>query len=184
MLQALKQKLLAQTTQGGSNVALTVFCSINYVVYNWARLGLFTGSRISEYGQAKVQKGQWFATIPKTHNANQWAEWSITFIAANFFNDIKMIKIQHGNCLTPTKAINIHEVRVWFRFDKNTTNFSIRKYRQVLTAPFDPVDPAINIVKQPIILAIPPNKTSWTTQPSQKQTDSISPSMYSGLPHL
>jgi len=40
--------------------AATSFFSREYCVYDWMRLGLFTGSRVSEYGQNKLRCGERF----------------------------------------------------------------------------------------------------------------------------
>ena len=150
------QNLLHQKTTSHPSSNIIIFVSIQYVVYDWTRLGLFTGSRISEYGQAKVPKGKQFATIPKTKNAHKWAGWPIAFIISDFtFYDKNMIQMEHKACLSTKTSESIQEVHIRFRYDKSTTNFSIRKYRRIPTAPFDPVRPAINIIKRAIILAIP-----------------------------
>lgn len=127
MYQALKAQLQQQALTA---YATLLFCSIKYVVYNWTKLGLFTGSCISKYGQAKVQKGQQFATILRSPNAHKWAGWPIAFIAGNFtFYGKILINIPQEHCMTIEKAHLINEVHIWFCFDKSTTHFSIRKYR-------------------------------------------------------
>ena len=159
MFNALKQQLRSHSLTTATHQAVPLFCSLKYAVYDWTRLGLFTGSRISEYGQAKVQKGQRFATIPHTKNAHQWAGWPIAFIASDFtFYDRNLIKINHDHCLSPSQALIIYEVHIRFRYDKSTTNFSVRKYRRISTAPFDPVRSAINIIKRALIIQIPKNE--------------------------
>ena len=61
-------KLLQATTQT-TNVTV-VFCSMQYAVYDWTHIGVFTGSRISEYDQSKIPKGKRFATILATKDAS------------------------------------------------------------------------------------------------------------------
>jgi hypothetical protein len=57
------------TEKSGSAKRLPTFLSQEYACYDWTRLGLFTGSRISEYGQVKIPPGARYATVPSTHDA-------------------------------------------------------------------------------------------------------------------
>lgn len=139
--------------------AIKVFCSKEYAVYDWTRLGVFTGSRIGEYGQSKVPKGQRWATIPQTADAGVWAGMPLAFIALDFtFYDENMIQLPHSYAHCPKRSSRIHEVHIRFRFDKSVTNFSIRKYRRQPSAPFDAIGPVINIFRRAFILGIPPTE--------------------------
>lgn len=149
--------VLRQRSQ--SENPLHVFCSKTYVVYDWSRLGVFTGSRIAEYGQSKIPKGQRFATVPKTTDAGQWAGLPIAFIASDFtFYNAAMIQQPQSHTQEPKKALLINEVHLRFRFDMSLTNFSIRKYRRQAGAPFDAVQPIINIFRRAYVLRIPPDE--------------------------
>jgi hypothetical protein len=70
MFDALKRHL---TEKSGSAKRLPAFLSQEYACYDWTRLGLFTGSRISEYKQAKIAPGARYATVPSTQDAGIWA---------------------------------------------------------------------------------------------------------------
>ena len=136
-----------------------VFCSIVYAVYDWTRLGVFTGSRISEYGQSKIPKGQRFATIPNNKEAGDWKGWPLAFVDSDFeFFDVAMIRLPNSTCLDSKQASRLTEVHIRFRFDKSATNFTIRKYRRIIGAPFDPVQVCINIMRRAAILRIPANE--------------------------
>jgi hypothetical protein len=49
------------------------FLSLPYVVYDWLRLGVFTGSRLSEYAQSNLGARQRFQVIPLNSDAGCWA---------------------------------------------------------------------------------------------------------------
>ena len=56
---------------------LATFLAIEYTVYDFERLTWFTGSRIAEYGQSKVKKGNasrasLIQTIPVVVKASRW----------------------------------------------------------------------------------------------------------------
>ena len=67
-----------------------------------------------------------------------------------------MIRCQSSACLDRKQASQIAEVHIRFRFDKSATNFTIRKYRQLPNASFEPVQICINIIRRANILQIPP----------------------------
>jgi hypothetical protein len=83
MIDALRACLLLESTK--TSIA-QVFLISEYAVYDWLRLGLFTGSRISEYGQTSSGKssGSRFARIPNSSDAGIWANQPLAFIEADF----------------------------------------------------------------------------------------------------
>jgi hypothetical protein len=94
MFGALKRHL---TEKSGSAKHLPTFLLQEYACYDWTQLGLFTGSRISKYRQAKIPPGPPYATVPSTHDAGIWAGTSVTFIESDFtFYNSK-------NCLLPAE---------------------------------------------------------------------------------
>jgi hypothetical protein len=105
------------------------FLSKESAVFDWACLGLFTGSGVSEYAQTRLRAGTRFNTIPRTNNAGIWAGKALAFLRADFTfysidNElIPLAKLAafHRQGLT----VSIH---IRFRFDKSPTNFSIRKF--------------------------------------------------------
>ena len=99
--------------------------------YDWCRFGLFTGSRLGEYGQSKPPKNapeDWFATAP--NNKDVPAEWRgkpLAFIEEDFtFYTSKKISLSKEAILAdPTRAAIL---RVRYRYDKSNNNFEFRFY--------------------------------------------------------
>lgn len=56
------------------------FLEVESAILNWTILGLFTGSRIAEYGQGKKRKHEPFSMVPRFELAGQWAGTLITFM--------------------------------------------------------------------------------------------------------
>jgi hypothetical protein len=158
MIDALRAYLLNESR---STSILQVFLISEYAVYDWLRLGVFTGSRISEYGQSSSgkKKGSRYARIPDSIDAGKWANQPLAFIAADFvFFSAASILVDNAFCLLNTALAHIHELHLRFRFDKSKTNFTIRKYTRLIGVPFDPVVAAINIIRRAHILGIPPHE--------------------------
>lgn len=102
-----------------SQGALPTFLNITYLVYDIQRLNLFTGSRLTEYGQSKTKKGERFATIPNNSSAGPWAQMPLAFIQADFtFLDNNMNVLTELICLTKNGAVLAFELHLRFRFDK------------------------------------------------------------------
>jgi hypothetical protein len=62
---------------------LTVFIGLSYVVWDWLRLGVFTGSRVSEYAQSGLRKHHRFQVIPTNKDTGIWAGQALAFIRAD-----------------------------------------------------------------------------------------------------
>ena len=155
MIDALRAHLLEASTKSSM---VHVFLTSTYAVYDWIRLGVFTGSRISEYGQSSSSRtsSSRYARIPQTANAGTWANQSIAFIEADFvFFNTESLLVDNAFCLLNTALAHIHELHLRFRFDKSKTNFTIRKYTRLPGATFDPVVAAINIIRRAHIMSIP-----------------------------
>jgi hypothetical protein len=168
MIHSLKQ--LAKAT-AHTHGALPSFLSRDYSVYDWIRLGLFTGSRISEYGQVSwnmtaaspsrprtstASSPKRYARVPTAKSAGPWAGTSIAFIASDFtFWNHSSCSLPLATAIQPTAHRIIAEVHIRFRFDKSKHNFTIRKYKRIPTAAFDPVLAVINILRRAHIMKIP-----------------------------
>jgi len=157
MIDALRGYLLDKSQRECITV---IFLTSEYAVYDWLRLGVFTGSRVSEYGQTsaatKSASGRRFARIPNSPDAGIWANQPIAFIEPDFaFYNSKSILVDNAFCLLATALDHIWELHLRFRFDKSRTNFTIRKYTRLPGAQFDPVIAAINIIRRAHILSIP-----------------------------
>lgn len=127
-----------------------------WAVYDWQRLGIFTGSRISEYGQTKVPKGARFSTVPNTVEAGSWAGKPIAFIRDDFrFYDSGEREITGVNIFAAHANLTLEYLEVCFRFDKSKNNFTYRKYRRTGHPIFCPVDAAISILRRAHTLQVP-----------------------------
>ena len=156
MFVALKYYLAAKRD---SVTSLQTFLSKEYACYDWTRLGLFTGSRISEYGQSKIPSGQRYASVPLTPDAGIWAGTSIAFIASDFtFYDNRARLLPAATCRRSDATDRIEEVHIRYRYDKSRDNFTVRKYRRQPSAPFDPIIACVNILRRAHLLSIPPHE--------------------------
>ena len=140
-----------------------IFLTSEYAVYDWLCLGVFTGSRVSEYGQTSAatatSSGRRFARIPNSPDAGLWANQPIAFIETDFvFYSSKAIRVDNAFCLLSNALDHIWELHLRFRFDKSQSNFTIRKFTRLPDAQFDPVTAAINIIRRAHILSIPPSE--------------------------
>jgi hypothetical protein len=98
-------------------------------IFDWTRLGVFTGSRLGEYGQSKPRAGELFAAVPISPDASIWANTPLAFIrdAFTFYDALRHLLDRTDLELLSHCAIEVH---VCFRFDKSTLNFSIRKFHR------------------------------------------------------
>jgi hypothetical protein len=155
MVDALRSWLHQHSQQ--STLAIT-FLIFEYAVYDWVRLGFFTGSRNGEYCQSASHKKEHhrYACIPSSKDAGVWAGQPLAFIAADFtFYDHDHIQVDRQFCYMNTALSHIRELHLRFRFDKSKQNFTIRKYLRQPQAPFDPVIASINILRRAYLLEIP-----------------------------
>ena len=135
---------------------LGVYASLSYVVWDWMRLGVFTGSRVSEYAQSGLRKHHRFQVIPSNKDTGEWAGQPLAFIREDFqFFDARQrlvplleLHSAHGKGLVST-------VHIRFRYDKSSENFSIRKFSRTDDAILDPVDAAVSILHRADLLLVP-----------------------------
>jgi hypothetical protein len=146
----------------------TVLC-LPSAIFDWVRLGTFTGSRVSEYAQTKSKRGE-YLTVPMTKAAGLWAGSPIAFIRSDFThldNNSRILSfaelVQH-----PNRATHLH---VRFRFDKSPQNFTIRKFRRSGHEFLCPILASLSILYRASALRVPdtaplgvfrPNSTSPT----------------------
>jgi len=155
-----------------------VFLTASYAAYDWIRLGTFTGSRISEYGQTRATKdpvtGKRYACVPNSPAAGPWASQPIAFIATDFvFYSATAIRVETEFCLLNTALDHIWELHLRFRFDKSKTNFTIRKYTRLPDMNFDPVIAAINIIRRAHLLNVLPNEPLGQYRALDSSTNSM-----------
>jgi hypothetical protein len=123
-------------------------------IFDWTRLGVFTGSRLGEYGQSKPRKGELFAKVPDSADAGVWANTPLAFIRSDFtFFDASRCALTPGDLsLLHRHAVEVH---IRFRFDKSNLNFSIRKFRRTPNNFICAVKASISIFQRALRLQVP-----------------------------
>jgi hypothetical protein len=135
------------------------FLRLVHAVWDWLRLGVFTGSRVAEYAQSRLKKGQRFQCIPNTPDAGVWAGQPLAFIRADFqFFDSAHRLVAHSDVFNAHRCGTIFTVHIRFRFDKSPTNFSIRKFARSQDPILNPVDAAVSIFRRANLLRVPLNE--------------------------
>jgi hypothetical protein len=148
------------------------FFSLLHVVWDWLRLGVFTGSRVAEYAQSKLKRNQRYQVIPKTKDAGTWAGQPLAFIRADFqFFDHLNCCVIHTNVFKMYRAGQLASVHIRFRFDKSKQNHTIRKFHISRDPILNPVGAAVSIIRradmlrvpilEPVGVYSPPNSTSY-----------------------
>jgi hypothetical protein len=118
---------------------------MEYAVYDWERIVIYTGSRITEYGQtsnatsqrstSKLNDSKRYYRVPMSHAAGRWAGMPIAFIASDFtFWDEATCQLDSATCLQADAAQLISEVHVRFCFDKSKKQF----FRPQISTPKTP----------------------------------------------
>lgn len=115
-------------------------------VYDWCRLGLFSGSRLAEYGQSTVTKQQPWEPLPNNSDVpHKWRGRPIAFVAEDFtFYDAKFRQCQQ--CDVVGGAIQPAYVHIRFRYDKSKFNFIFRKFRRISGNHVCPVKASLSIL--------------------------------------
>jgi hypothetical protein len=135
---------------------LDAFLSLQHAVYDWTRLGLFTGSRVSKYAQTCLKAKGRFNTIPITLDACAWAGQAITFLRADFVFYIAQHKlIPLATLYSSYSSGSVISVHIRFRFDKSPRNFSIQKFQRTDGPILDPVAAVVSCIHQADLLQLP-----------------------------
>ena len=155
MTRAIYEALHRFLLQGGDSIAH--FVGVEYCVYDWLRLGAFTGFRPSEYAQTKVGKGQQFLAIPDNPDVPEDQRGKpIAFVAEDVtFYTRDEVLIPHAHLMVYHRKGLVHFLQLRWRFDKSTANFVLRKYAVTEDPIFNPVDAAVNIIFRSQLLQIP-----------------------------
>jgi hypothetical protein len=149
LFMALNDMLHREVCHDGS-----VFLQEKWVIFDWTRLGIFTGSRLAEYGQSKPATGALFAVDPRTAHAGDWAGSPLAFIRDGFtFYADGFITLSRARALRD--PVQLRFVFIRFRYDKSPTNFSIRKFRRVSGSFLCAVKAAMSLVHRADMLGIP-----------------------------
>ena len=91
------------------------FLSKEALVYDTACLGCFTGSRVSEYAQNSVPRGQRFNVIPRIATAGEWAGMPLAFICDDFtFYSKNLIRIPHEQAVVRFRKGDVQFLQVRF----------------------------------------------------------------------
>jgi hypothetical protein len=135
--------------------ATEAFLTVEHAVFDWTRLGLFTGSRVSEYAQTRLKAGIQYNTIPQIPDAGIWAGQPLAFIRADFtfYSDSHAI-VPLSDIVQSHRLQRIVDVHIRFRFDKSPTNFSVRKFRTTNDPILDPVAAAVSCIHRADLLDI------------------------------
>jgi hypothetical protein len=122
-------------------------------VFDWIRLGVFTGSRVSEYAQTSSKRGT-YLRVPTTTAAGIWAGTPIAFMPCDFtLLDDKLRILSFSDLVkSPGRASHLH---VRFRFDKSPQNFTIRKFRRTGHKFLCPILASISILCRASALGVP-----------------------------
>jgi hypothetical protein len=150
MFKALAKYLCAQKD------LMDTFLTKEFAVFDWTRLGLFTGSRVSEYAQTRLRAGTRFNTIPMTPDSGIWGGQALAFLLADFtFYSDKHELIPLSHLMALHRQGKIVAVHIRFHFDKSPTNFSIRKFQSTRDSILDPVAAAVSCIYRADLLCSP-----------------------------
>ena len=138
---------------------LVVYTSLSYAVWDWLRIGVFTGSRVSEYAQSGLRRNQRFQVIPLNKDTGAWAGQPLAFIREDFqLFDAKQSLVQLSMLHSSHRKGLVCTVHIRFRYDKSSDNFSIRKFSRTTYTILDPVDAAVSIIHRADLLLVPRNE--------------------------
>jgi hypothetical protein len=151
MFQWLHDNLLADPNPTGA------FLDRQFCVYDWMRLGLFTGFRISEYGQSRLMAGQRYQVIPDSADVPPlYRNTPLAFVRGDFlFFDKDSHIIDHA-LLAQRHALNqVQFLEITWRYDKSAHNFAKRRFLSNSQPIFDPVDAGVSIIHRANLLGVP-----------------------------
>ena len=122
-------------------------------IFDWTRLGAFTGSRVSEYAQTTARKGT-FTKVLDSLDAGDWRIAPIAFMDCDFtLYDAAGRRVPFGALARLGHLVS--ELHVRFRFDKSPRNFTIRKFRRSGHKYMCPILAAISIIVWALALRVP-----------------------------
>jgi hypothetical protein len=145
---------LASQLHSAAKTDPLVGLSLKATVFDWMRLGSFTGSRAGEYSQSLGSRKS-VSRIPNNPGAGDWASEPIAFIASDFtFLSSSNHILSHHDAVRHPKSVA--ELHIRFRYDKSPRNCVVRKFRRTHDRILCPVEAAISIISRAIILHVPP----------------------------
>lgn len=83
-----------------------------WAIFDWTRLGIFTGSWLAEYGQSKPTPGELFVVVPHTAHVGEWAGSPLAFIRDDFiFYAEGFIMLSHAQALRDPASVRFVFIR-------------------------------------------------------------------------
>jgi len=128
--------------------------SLFAAVFDWVRLGLFTGSRGNEYCQTVARRHE-VTRVPLDAAAGEHAGEPIAFIMTDF-----RFLTADDTILSPESSLrhphSVVELQIRFRFDKSPINSRWRKFRRTGHGYLCPVLAGLSIVQRAVQLQVRP----------------------------
>jgi hypothetical protein len=121
------------------------------VLYDFVILGIFTGSRLAEFGQSNVPPGSkadgWNVIPDNSDVPREWRGLPIAFMVSDFqfFSEDRILLAHEDVCEKPLRAVY---VSVRFRYDKSKFNFIYRQFKRVHGIHLCAVAAAIRIIRR------------------------------------
>jgi hypothetical protein len=121
------------------------------VLYDFVILGIFTGSRLAEYGQSNLppgSKADGWNVIPDNPDVPQeWRNHPVAFLASDFkfYSSAKILLTHHEVDADPHRAAY---VSIRFRYDKSKFNFIYRQFRRNTDSHLCAVSAAARIIRR------------------------------------
>lgn len=127
-----------------------------YCVYDWARLGVFTGFRIGEYGQNEVSARAPYNRLPFENDVPaEFRGMPIAMMASDFcFYDKHFVLIPHCDLQSRARQGDVRWLEIRWRYDKSAHNFVKKKFQWIGHPIFCPVDAAVSIIRRSLLLGI------------------------------
>ena len=133
------------------------FLGKTHSVYDWTRLGIFTGFRASEYSQGDLASGELFNMIPDKNDVpKQFRGMPLAMMARDFrFFDKNYVLIPHKHLITRYKRGDVVWLELCWRYDKSAFNFVKKRFKITGHPIYCPVDAAVCIIHRTTLLGVP-----------------------------
>jgi len=139
-----------------------------YCVYDWTRLGVFTGFRIGEYGQNSPNSFSCiphdFLNVPVEYHGMPMAMMECDF---QFF-DNNFVSIPHEDLDIRHQKGEVLWLEIRWRYDKGASNFVKKKFQWTGHPIFCPVDAAVSIILRKTLLGVPSDHPIGVWQDTKK----------------
>lgn len=126
------------------------------VIYDVVVLGIFTGSRVSEYGQTSLTGNRMFNTVPCNTATQAQGGLPLAFMRSDFvFLDNNQCVVDHSLVWSTFHQKGLSAVRVQFRYDKGNGNFKHRMFTCTRDPLICPVRAAASLINRSFELNVP-----------------------------